>query len=164
MRLYDIAQNIEVAINGGYVINEETGEIIYDASNLEELELDFNEKLEACAIYVKNKLAEAEAIKAEEKKLSDRRKTLERQAERLKNYIDICMNKIGENNLTTSKVALTYRKSSSVEVFDPLVLPENFCKVETKMTPDKVAIKNAIKAGKYVPGAKIVENNNLVVK
>lgn len=164
MKLYEIADYIETAINGGYVFNEETGEVLFDSSNLDDLEVEFNEKLEACAIYVKGLLAEAKAIKEEEANLQKRRQAAERKAERLKLYMDSCMHSVGETKLSTPKVALTYRKSSIVDIFDSASLPENYCKVETTMKPDKQAIKNAIKAGRHVPGAAIIEKENLVIK
>lgn len=164
MKLYEIANYIETAIDGGYVIDEETGEVLFDAENLEELELAFNEKIENCALYTKNIQAEAEAIKAEEKRLKQRRESLERKAERMKAYIDYNMARMEVAKIDTPKVAVSFRNSQRVVIEDSSVLPDYYCKIETVMNPDKMKIKNAIKSGNHVPGAKIVESRNLIVK
>lgn len=164
MKLYEIANYIEVAIEGGYVIDEDTGEVLFDSENLDQLEVEFNEKLEACAVYVKSLQAEAEAIKREEEALRKRRQSTERKAERLKLYMDRCMHEVGESKLTTPKVALTYRKSAVVEIEDPAAIPHYYCRAKTTMEPNKKAIKNAIRGGKHVPGAMLIEKENLVIK
>ena len=73
MKLYELAQMMDMVINGGLVFDEETGEVLFDSSNLDELEAALDAKIEACCIVVKETEAEAEAIKAEEKRLKARR-------------------------------------------------------------------------------------------
>ena len=43
-------------------------------------------------------------------------------------------------------------------------LPKEFIKVKTEEKPDKVAIKDAIKSGEKINGAKIVTNYNIQIK
>ena len=59
---------------------------------------------------------------------------------------------------------ISYRKSDSVEVTDIDKLPEEYIKTKIEKNPDKVAIKNAIKDGKEINGAKIVTNYNIQIK
>ena len=103
-----------------YEINEqllnltdsETGEIT-DWSAFEALQLARDEKIENIALYHKNLLAEAAALKAEEKSFSDRRKRAENKAESLKNYLATSLN---GSKFNTTRVAINWRKSTSVEV------------------------------------------------
>ena len=59
---------------------------------------------------------------------------------------------------------ISYRKSDSVDVTNFEELPEEFIKTKIEKTPDKVAIKNAIKDGNKVNGAKLVTNYNIQIK
>lgn len=36
MKLYELAQGLEDIINGGMVIDDETGEVVFDSENLDE--------------------------------------------------------------------------------------------------------------------------------
>jgi hypothetical protein len=68
---------------------------------------------------------------------------------------------ISEDNV----VNLATRKSSSVEITDKDALPFEYWRVpEVTAAPDKKLIKDAIDKGTEVPGAKIVESLNLVIK
>ena len=74
------------------------------------------------------------------------------------------MQAVGDTKLETAKVALSFRKSESVDVYDPVLLPAEFTKTKTTVTPDKTAIKAAIKAGKDVAGATLEIKKNLQIK
>ena len=65
--LYSLSTALQTAIDGGYIFDEETGEIIWEPDDIDALEIAVAEKAEACAIVRKNKIALADAIKAEEK-------------------------------------------------------------------------------------------------
>ena len=164
MKLYEIAEYLETAIEGGYVLDEETGEVLFDAENLDELQVALDEKLEACGVYVKGLLAEAEAIKAEEAILAKRRKTAERKANWMKVYINSCMELSNKEKLSTPKVQLSFRRSKAVEIVDETKIPDTLCVSTITMKPDKSAIKRAIEHGESVPGAALVERENLVIK
>ena len=60
--------------------------------------------------------------------------------------------------------SLSIRKSEAVNITDLEKLPSEYVKAKTTITPDKKAIKNAIKAGAEVAGAEIVENRSLQIK
>ena len=59
---------------------------------------------------------------------------------------------------------LSLRRSESVEVDIVEALPGAFQNVKNVVTADKVAIKEAIKRGENVFGARIIENFNLQIK
>lgn len=164
MKLYEIATALEEVINGGLVFSEETGEILFDSENLDELEAALDEKLEACGVVVKNLVAEAEAIKAEERNLAERRRRKEAEADRLKDYVLYWMEKSGAKKIDTARVSLSTRKSSVVDVTDEAKVPREFIKVKTTESVDKAAVKKAIKAGEEVAGCVINERLTLQVK
>ena len=59
---------------------------------------------------------------------------------------------------------ISYRKSDSVEITNFDLLPSKYIKKKVEESPDKVAIKDAIKNGKDVSGAKITTNYNIQIK
>lgn len=151
-----------------YEINEqllnltdsETGEIT-DWSAFEALQLARDEKIENIALYHKNLLAEAAALKAEEKSFAERRKRAENKAESLKRYLDSALQ---GQKFNTVKVAISYRKSTSVEV-DETKLPANWLReIPATHVVDKVEIAKALKAGEAIEGATLVTNNNIQIK
>lgn len=141
-------------------VDLETGEIT-DFDKFEALQMERNEKLENIALWVKNLLSEAEALKAEEKAFAERRKAAENKAESLKRYLDSALK---GQKFNTTKVAISYRKSTSVDVQDVEKLPEAYRKTVTTVSADKTAISAALKAGELVDGATLVEKNNLSIK
>ena len=160
--LYELDQAVLTVLDGGLVFDEETGEIYWDEDNFAQLEMERNAKLENVALYIKGLEADASAIRAEEKALSERRSIKEKTAERLRGYLTLSMEAFGDKKLETPRVALSFRRSEQVEVFDESMLPNRFCK--TKITPDKTAIKKAIKDGETVEGAILMERQNLQIK
>lgn len=152
--LYEINQEI---LN---CVDLETGEIL-DEQAFEALQMERNEKLENIALWVKNLTSEAEALKAEEKAFAERRKAAEKKAESLKRYLDSALK---GQKFNTTKVAISYRKSTSVDVLDVEKLPEAYRKTVTTVSADKVAISSALKAGELVDGATLVEKNNISIK
>lgn len=159
--LYEISADLLNVINGGMVFNEETGEILFDSDNLDDLEMAYADKLESCGLYVKNLQAEVDGIKAEEHRLADRRIIKERKAERLKEYMLNSMELTNTGKLDTSKVAISTRKSQKVIIDDERAIPLQFLK--TVQSVNRAEVKKALKSGE-VPGAHIEDSLNLQIK
>lgn len=153
MTLYEIDQQL---LN---CIDLETGEII-DAEKLNALMMERDEKIEKVALWIKELKAEAEALKAEKQSFADRQKATENKIESLKKWLVDALN--GEKFKTT-KVAVSFRKTKSVDVPDVFALDENYIKY-AEPTADKAAIKKAIEAGETVKGAQLVENVSISIK
>ena len=108
MKLYKIKEELREVLD--LVSNEESGELYTDT--LETLQLEFEDKTEGVALYIKELNAEVAAIKAEEKVLSERRIAKENKAEKLKQYLSNNMMEVGVKKIDTSKVALSFRTVS----------------------------------------------------
>ena len=159
MKLYELAQMMDMVINGGLVFDEETGEVLFDSSNLDELEAALDAKIEACCIVVKETEAEAEAIKAEEKRLKARRERKEKEAARLREYVQRCMEQSGARKIDTPRVCVTSRSSKYVNVYDEAKVPRMFTE-----SVDKEAVREAIKDGIEVPGCELSERISLKIE
>ena len=153
MTLYEIDQQLMDCID------LETGEII-DAEKLNALQMERNEKIENVALWIKDLKAEIDALKAEKQAFADRQKSAERTLESLNRWLTSAL--AGEKFKTT-KVAVSFRKTKSVQIDNVLDLDENFLRYKDP-EPDKKAIKEAIEAGQSVKGAQLVENTSISVK
>ena len=167
MTLYNIDKEILEIIERGFIVDEETGEII-DAheeftARLEELKSDRAVKIENIALYIKNLEAIVFSIKLEEKALADRRRAREKRIESLKNYLTSSMVAANENGIETSKVCISFRKSESVVVNEE-ILDRKYFNEKVSYTPDKTAIKKALKDGATIDGAYIETKQNLQIK
>lgn len=162
--LYELDQAVLTVLDNGLIFDEETGEILWDEDNFNQLEMERNDKLESVALYIKSLDADAAAIKAEEKALAERRSIKEKKADRLRGYLAFSMQSFGDTKLETPRVALSFRKSEHVEIEDENLIPLDFCRQKVTVTPDKTAIKKAIKNGETVNGATLVERQNLQIK
>lgn len=143
-----------------FEIDEETGEIL-NAEELDNLKMEREKKIEGVGLWYKNLTAEAEAVKAEKNAMAEREKRLENKAESLKKYLAHALQ--GEK-FNTPKVAMSFRKSKSVEIDDGAILPENYMRVKTVVEPDKKLLKEALDNGEAIEGARLVEKNNISIK
>lgn len=163
MRLYEIPAIIDDVLENSFHIDEETGEV-FDEDDLDSLDMALDEKLEATACYVKSVEAEAEAIKAEEKRLYERRKALEKRAGHLEDYIARAMVRSGKKKLETPRCLLRTRKTERVEVLDRDEVPDLFMRVKMTREPDKTELKKRLKAGEIIPGCVLVSSESLSIK
>lgn len=147
------------------VTDAERGDTITLAEALDRLALDRDTKAENIGLWVKDLVAEAAAIKAEEAALAKRRRTAERRAESLKQYLAECL--AGEK-FKTARVAISFRHSKAVEISPEtetrLVAEQSPRYCVAKWTVSKTLVKDALESGEDIPGAAIVERVSTVIK
>lgn len=154
MKLYEIIKEID---NFEFKVDE-NGEIL-NLMQLDELELEKNEKIENIALYIKNLKSDTEELKKEEENLMQRRRVKEKKVEALKDYLSQFMQ--GEK-FETPKVKIGWRKSEKVEITDDFELPESYYRVKREI--DKTRVKEDLKQGIEIAGAKIIENCSIQIK
>lgn len=141
------------------LVDNETGEIV-DIEMFDSLQMERDEKIESIALYIKDLKAEAEALKAEKLAFAERQKAAENKVESLKNYLAYALK---GQAFKSTKAVVSFRKTQQVDIPDIYALDENFLKY-AEPTADKTAIKEAIKQGKTVAGATLVENTSIIIK
>lgn len=143
-------------------IDPETGEII-DIERLSELQLERNEKIKKVAQWYRNLQDDAESFKANKEYFAEKEKAAKNKAESLKNWLDFALagNRFEADDKT---VAISYRKSEVVEIAEGAKIPKKYQIVKTTVSPDKNAIKAAIKSGIKVKDCKLVEKQNIQIK
>lgn len=161
MTIYEIDARI------AELIDPETGELL-DYEAFASLQMEREAKIENMALWYKDLTAEAKAIREEEKALAERRRSAENKAERLKGYLDEAL--AGES-YKSAKVAVSYRRSKAVEISDESAAiselessGHNDCIYYTAPRVNKVALARLLKDGGAVPGAELVERNNIQVR
>ena len=179
LSLYDIdyrlkmLEELNVDITTGEVLSDEEFNKLFDS-----VQMDLNSKIENTICFAKSLEAEAEAIKAEEKKLADRRKTKENLTERLKKRINdyitwqftdeegnVDMVGLNKFRFDSPKAYISYRKSEKVNVLDAEKLPSEFVTVKTETKPNLTEIKKAIKNGVDFSGVvELTTNMNMQIK
>ena len=158
--LYELDRSIEEVLMN--LVDEETGEV--DEGKLEQLNqlnIDRDNKIESCVLYAKSLRADGDAIMNESNTLKDRATKKFNKAERILQYVDMSLN--GEK-FETERCLVTYRPSQAVEILNEDALDDKYFRVKTDRKPDKAVIKKALKAGEMVTGAVLVDKLNMSVK
>ena len=105
-----------------------------------------------------------EGLKAEEKRLHDKRERLEKQTEHLDRYILDILFLTWEKKQEAGTFTVTYREAESVRVDERIFNSPDYMITQTTARPDKTKIKTAIKNGLEIKGAHIEVNKHLQVK
>jgi hypothetical protein len=137
------------------------------ADTLESLSGELEEKAVNVALFVRNLEATAESIKAAEKQMADRRKSLESKAESIRRYLKDNMQRTGISKIECPYFALTIKKNPpSVVIDDASLLPVDYMVTPPPppAAPDKKLIAQAIKDGYEVPGAHLEQGERLEIK
>lgn len=158
--LYEINEQILRCVkDGDMVVDTETGEVI-DAVALDALQMARDEKLTNIGKWILDLKADAKAIREREISLAERRKAKENKAEQLMDYMNMIL---AGKKFECADFKASYRKSQAVEIMDAGKIPAPYLIVQDPKV-DKAGIKMALKAGEEVPGAKLIERNNLSIR
>ena len=167
MRLYEITNEFQrflEALENGEIPEEAISDTLESITGLIE------EKADNIACIIKNLSAEKEAIKAEEDRLSERRKTKENEIKRLKKYLTDELLKVGRTEIETARNKISFRKSQKVFVDNEAEFIEWARKHNDDLltykepTINRTAIGNALKSGMKIDGARLEESQNLQLK
>ena len=163
--LYEIDAAILAAVD------KETGEII-DAEALSALQMERERKLEGVALWIKDLKAEADAVKTEADRLTDRKKSLDKKIDSLKEWL---LGALDGQKLKTPRCNVYQTHSTRLNVIDEqsvvnyletsVLEPEMYLRF-TLPEIRKDAVKDAMKRGelKEVPGCCLDVSESVVIK
>ena len=140
--------------------DEETGELL-DEEKLNALQIERDEKIEGVGLAIKNLEAYITACQEERKNFDQNISKAEKQIEGYKHWLAEATK---GQKFSTPRLSVSFRKSESVEVLDEKMVPADYIKWKSTSSVDKVAIKQALKAGFIVDGCELVTKNNIQVK
>lgn len=178
MSIYSLPTEVSDSMTRYYSLFDDNGELvgteeelILAQSELDELANKTNETTEWYLKDRANKLAYIAGIQSEIERLQLVVKKEELRIAKVENLLDRIFSRIYEWSKTViGSFTLSYSKSESCNVEDETKIPKEFIRITPEKiipessAPDKVAIKDAIKAGKEVPGASILVKNTLKIK
>lgn len=138
---------------------------------LESIECDFMDKAENIAAYIKSLNAYADTLKAEEKKLAERRRAKENRAERLKKYLLDCMERTHISKVDRPMAQISVRNNAESPHFKSesefiTWAQENADELLRYKPPeiDKTAVKNYLKDGGKLDGVTLERSKSVIIK
>jgi len=153
MKLYELTTNYQNIANAAEMAPDEDSDLF--AAALNEIAGDISDKVEGCCRVLASIAADAAAFRTEEKRLAERRRTIENNHARLKAYVQESMTAIGLDKMKTELFSVRIAAGSKrVEVTDLDALPSEYTITETKAI--KTDLARDLKSGKEIPGAVLV--------
>jgi hypothetical protein len=164
MKLYQIPQALRALEEQ---IEEAEGVLTPEMeAELDALGEQFDKKAEYIAMLIREAKLQAEAWKAEEERVSTRRRTLERRAEHLTRYVHQAMTAAGVTKIKGELLSLGIQRNGQPSVSyegDPSTLPPTFQRVRIEM--DGTRVREAIKAGEELPeGVQVHHGTHLRIR
>ncbi len=160
--LYHIQQEYQLVLSE---LDELDGEVTPELEQrLMIAEHELQEKGANYALVIHDYTSRIDAIDTQIERLENLKSSYKSKSEVLKSNIKNAMLHFGLDKIEHDLVKLSFRKSESVEVENQDLIPKEFIKEKISYSPDKTAIKEAIKGGQDVQGCKLVTNYNLQVK
>ncbi len=169
-KLYEIAQEfkqveefLESILNSETSKDEEVFNVL--SEKLNEIELDFETKVENIFYILKDLQSEDDVLTNEIKRLTERRRVVLNEAIWLKEYLKKSMIQVGRNSLKTPLMSVHLRnKPDDLKILNELEIPSEF--FEHKITLKKDELKRYVKANPDCGYAvmEAVEGKSIVVK
>ena len=151
--LIALAQAIEVDL--------ETGEV-YGMVELEAANAAFEEKAEAVAVAIRLAEGFIETQQQFERDIAARRRAGEKKVKWLREYLKNNMETVGKDRIETVAAKITLKDTEAVEVTDEQLVPMEYKKIKWEVS--KTAIRDAIKNGETVDGARMVIHRSVIIK
>ena len=123
----------------------------------------FEDKCDGWAKWIRGMKADVQKLKEEEARMALRRKRIETAITKAEDTMAMYMRTVGKTKFKTALFSYGFRKSQAVEITSEEDLPA-WALIEQPPKISKTEIKEHLKAGETVPGAKLVENESLSIR
>ena len=140
-------------------VDQETGEVIDEAA-LAELQMERGKKIHNIAAYIINLRAEAAAAKERKEVFSARQKAAENKADSLQKYLE---RQLDGAKWSDADFKITWRTSQATDIYDESAIPVDY-QIAQAPKIDRAGLLRTLKMGKEVPGARLVERQNMQLK
>ena len=146
-------------------VDEETGEVDISLVNaLAERQEAWEDKAVAVACVYRSLDEDAARVGREIERLTAMKKRLERERDRVKEGLSAAFTALGVEKVKGMYADISFRASEQTIIDNADAVPEEYMTVKTTYMPNKTAIREAIKAGKEVPGAHLEQRKNIQIK
>lgn len=156
LSLYHISQEMQTLIDA----DEINDELLTAAIG------DIEKKSESVCHFIRNVESTVDIFKAEEKRISARRKALENTITRIKEYAKLCMENMGAEKITAGTFTLSIQNNPpALHIEEGAEPPAEYCIIipESRVW-DKDKAKADIKAGKEVTGATLTVGRSIRIR
>ena len=161
MQLYNLTDNYQQLLD--YIDSTEELDESLLVDTLESIDEAFEDKIISIAYVIKNNDADIDTISNEIRRLQKLKQTKVNANERLKGYIKDNMLQLDKTKIKGDLFNVSVRNNAeSVEILNESALPEDAFKVTR--TPDKTAIKEALKNGHDVDGATLKRTQSIQIR
>ena len=166
LKLYEIADEYRAILSIMDLSDEDGIDADSFLAAIADIQADFSAKATNIGCLIREIVAESQAIGDTIKNLQGRAQSLDRRADRLREYLLMNMQAIGINRAADARIKLTLKNNPlSVRVDDPAAIPAEYCRIiPERREPDKTILKPALKAGALIPGCALIQTTRLDIK
>ena len=166
LKIYEIPSQIQTALNA-LTVDEETGEVI-GWERLDELTQGAADKIANTARFIRYAEVQIDAMEKAIAGIKARKQSAQNLVDKLSVLTVNALFALpdGKRNVEEPDIKVSARPSDIVMIDDEKLLDEKFfnIKIKQEKTVSKTAIKDAIKAGEDVKGARLVKSYKLQIK
>jgi len=163
VKLYELSERYQRILDA---IEDQEGELTEEQlTELLDVEGGFRSKVESVAKFIKSLTCDADAIKAERKRLADRKGTLDKRIEWLKRYLLEALRATDTTKVKGELLSVSRRKAPvSCEVVNTDEIPDEFKEEVIDVKVDKKAIITRFKVlGDAIPGVQLHTDHEYVL-
>lgn len=147
------------------LIEESDGELTPEVeSALAITEEEFQSKAVSYGYVIKGFEDTSSVIDAEIERLTNLKYRASRKLELFKQTLSQAMQEFGVEKVETPTLKLSFRKSEAIEITDEGAIPVEYIDEKVTTSISKTRIKEALKEGRAVAGAQLVQRKSLQIK
>lgn len=145
------------------LIEEGADESVFNEA-LENIQVDLANKLEGYAMVIKNIESDVEGYKAEEKRLSTRRKAMENKIKRMKESMQEAMVTANERKVQGKRFSFNVQKSpTTLKIDDESYIPEGYWEPQPPKL-NRRELLDDLKQGAEVIGVELTQGEHLRIR
>jgi DNA repair exonuclease SbcCD ATPase subunit len=158
MKLYELAQNYAHLLE---MAEEMDPEVLKDT--LSSIQEEIEDKAENIAKLIRNLEADAKIIREEEKRLAERRQSIEKKIDYLKQYLQEQLEVAGLQKVKRATITVSIQYNPpSVEIADENLIPSDYKIPQFKI--DKKSIMERLKNGEEIPGCSLKQTKGVRIR
>jgi hypothetical protein len=148
------------------MVNDESVDLAVIEDTLQGIEGAIEDKAVNIVNFIRSLEGDASIIKAEEKRLAERRKAIENRVAHIRDYIQGQMEFASIDKIKTPTVTISLQKNPpAVQIEDETKIPAAFITIVPEQhIPDKKRIAEAMKNGEAVSGATLTQGKSLRIR
>lgn len=163
LKLYELSDAYKNLWN---MVDDEETDLTLVEQALQTVEGAIETKAGNIAIFIRNLDAEAKLIKEEEDRLKSRRQAIENKRDRIKEFLQFSLEKIGLDKVKTATHTIAIQSNPpAVQITNEEQIPGRFLTlIPERYEVNKKAISEALKDGEEVPGAVLTRGRSLRIR